>query len=119
MISHVSVCLLAHEEKGLISDTFCHAKREYSFSVRPIGCTPAFFSQNVDLLYSIRYTIIGDYMDVLKVFSHNVRRYRTQLGLSQETVAFRTGLHRTYRYIKTVACSCSEEQATLFYYSRS
>ena len=35
-------------------------------------------------------------MDVLKVFSHNVRRYRTQLGLSQETVAFRTGLHRTY-----------------------
>ncbi len=96
MISHVSVCLLAHEEKGLISDTFCHAKREYNFSVRPIGCTPAFFSQNVDLLYSIRYTIIGDYMDVLKVFSHNVRRYRTQLGLSQETVAFRTGLHRTY-----------------------
>ena len=35
-------------------------------------------------------------MDVLKEFSHNVRRYRTQLGLSQETVAFRTGLHRTY-----------------------
>ena len=28
MISHVSVCLLAHEEKGLISNTFCHAKRE-------------------------------------------------------------------------------------------
>ena len=42
MISHVSVCLLAHEEKGLISNTFCHAKREYSFSVHPIGCTPAF-----------------------------------------------------------------------------
>ena len=36
MISHVSVCLLTHEEKGLISDTFCHAKREYSFSVRPM-----------------------------------------------------------------------------------
>mgnify|MGYP001768844715 CR=1 FL=1 len=36
MISHVLVCLLAHEEKGLISNTFCHAKREYSFSVRPI-----------------------------------------------------------------------------------
>ena len=35
-------------------------------------------------------------MDVLKVFSHNVRRYRTRLGLSQETVAFRAGLHRTY-----------------------
>ena len=42
MIFHVSVCLLAHEEKGLISNTFCHAKRDYSFSVRPIGCTPAF-----------------------------------------------------------------------------
>ena len=44
MISHVSVCLLAHEEKGLISNTFCHAKREYSFSVHPIGCTPAFLN---------------------------------------------------------------------------
>ena len=42
MISLVSVCLLAHGEKGSISNTFCHAKREYSFSVRPIGCTPAF-----------------------------------------------------------------------------
>jgi len=42
MISHVSVCLLAHEENGLISNTFCHTKREYSFSVHPIGCTPAF-----------------------------------------------------------------------------
>ena len=31
MISHVSVCLLAHEEKGLISDTFRHTKWEYSF----------------------------------------------------------------------------------------
>ena len=43
MIFHMSGCLLAHEEKGLISNTFCYAKREYSFSVRPIGCTPAFF----------------------------------------------------------------------------
>ena len=50
MISHVSVCLLAHEEKGLISDTFRHTKWEYSFSVRPIGCTPAFvFLQNEDI----------------------------------------------------------------------
>ena len=43
MIFHVPVCLLAHEEKGSISNTFYHAKREYSFSVRPIGCTPAFY----------------------------------------------------------------------------
>ena len=42
MIFHVSGCLLAHGEKGLISNTFCHTKREYSFSVHPIGCTPAF-----------------------------------------------------------------------------
>ena len=46
MISHVSVCLLAHEEKGLISDIFRHTKWEYSFSVRPIGCTPAFLFLN-------------------------------------------------------------------------
>ena len=35
--------LSARRGKGLISNTFCHAKREYSFSVHPIGCTPAFF----------------------------------------------------------------------------
>ena len=43
MISHVLSYLQVHGEKGLISNTFYHAKREYSFSVRPIGCTPAFF----------------------------------------------------------------------------
>ena len=42
MISHVSGYLSARRGKGLISNTFCHAKREYSFSVHPIGCTPAF-----------------------------------------------------------------------------
>ena len=42
MISHVMARLLAHGEKGSISNTFYHAKREYSLSVRPIGCTPAF-----------------------------------------------------------------------------
>lgn len=41
-------------------------------------------------------------MDVIKVFSHNVRMYRIRLGLSQEAVAFRTGLHRTY--ISAVEC---------------
>lgn len=56
MISHVSVCLLAHEEKGLISNTFCHAKREYSFSVRPIGCTPAFLSKIEATLLKARRT---------------------------------------------------------------
>ena len=36
MISQVSVCLLAHDEIGLISDTFRHTKWEYSFSVDSI-----------------------------------------------------------------------------------
>ena len=27
MISHVSVCLLAHRENGSIPNTFCHTKR--------------------------------------------------------------------------------------------
>ena len=53
MIFHVSGCLLAHGEKGLISNTFCHTKREYSFSVHPIGGTPAFlnmmFSPHISL----------------------------------------------------------------------
>ena len=42
MISHVTVCLLVQGEKSSISNTFCYTKREYSFSVRPIGCTPVF-----------------------------------------------------------------------------
>ena len=42
MIFHVSSCLLAHGEKSLIPNTFRHTKWEYSFSVRPICCTPAF-----------------------------------------------------------------------------
>ena len=42
MISHGAVCLQVHGEKSSISNTFCHAKREYSFSVHPIGYTPVF-----------------------------------------------------------------------------
>ena len=64
MIFHVSVCLLAHEEKGLISNTFCHAKREYSFAVRPIGCTPAFLFVFVIIrFFRFRYTFyhVNDY----------------------------------------------------------
>ena len=43
MISHVSVCLLAHEEKGLISDTFRHTKWEYSFRFVRSAVLPLFF----------------------------------------------------------------------------
>lgn len=35
-------------------------------------------------------------MDIVKVFAHNVRKYRTKKGLSQETLAEKASLHRTY-----------------------
>lgn len=35
-------------------------------------------------------------MDIIKIFSSNVRKYRVSLGLSQEQFAERCGLHRTY-----------------------
>ncbi len=35
-------------------------------------------------------------MDILKVFGDNVRKYREQLGISQEAFAEKCGLHRTY-----------------------
>ena len=35
-------------------------------------------------------------MDIIKVFSSNVRKYRISLGLSQEQFAEKCGLHRTY-----------------------
>ena len=35
-------------------------------------------------------------MDIIKIFSSNVKKYRTSLGLSQEQFAEKCGLHRTY-----------------------
>lgn len=35
-------------------------------------------------------------MDIVKVFAKNLKRYRLQKGLSQETFAEMSGLHRTY-----------------------
>jgi DNA-binding XRE family transcriptional regulator len=40
--------------------------------------------------------IIRDTMSLLQVFSANLRRYRHELGLSQEEFADLAGLHRTY-----------------------
>lgn len=35
-------------------------------------------------------------MDILKVFSKNVKKYRLEKGFSQEELGHETGLHRTY-----------------------
>ncbi len=41
-------------------------------------------------------------MDIVEVFGKNVRRLRTQKGMSQEKFAERCGLHRTY--ISDIEC---------------
>lgn len=41
-------------------------------------------------------------MDIVKVFGSNVRKFRTKTGLSQEALAEKCGLHRTY--ISAVEC---------------
>jgi Helix-turn-helix. len=35
-------------------------------------------------------------MDIVKVFAYNLKKYRTQKKLSQESFAEMAGLHRTY-----------------------
>ncbi len=35
-------------------------------------------------------------MDIIKVFGTNLRKYRNELGISQEKFAEMCGLHRTY-----------------------
>lgn len=41
-------------------------------------------------------------MDIVKVFGNNLRKYRSELGLSQEAFAEKCGLHRTY--ISAIEC---------------
>lgn len=41
-------------------------------------------------------------MNIIEVFGKNVRKYRTQLGVSQEKFAELCGLHRTY--ISDIEC---------------
>lgn len=41
-------------------------------------------------------------MDIVKVFGTNVKKYRLALGLSQEALAEKSSLHRTY--ISAIEC---------------
>ena len=41
-------------------------------------------------------------VNVLKVFAENLRKYRNEIGLSQERFAGKAGLHRTY--ISAIEC---------------
>ena len=41
-------------------------------------------------------------MDVIRVFGTNVRKFRTEMGISQEKFAELCGLHRTY--ISDIEC---------------
>lgn len=41
-------------------------------------------------------------MDILQVFSMNLKKYRKAIGLSQEAFADKAGLHRTY--ISAIEC---------------
>lgn len=41
-------------------------------------------------------------MDIIKVFGNNLKRYRTDMGISQEEFAAKCGMHRTY--ISAIEC---------------
>ena len=41
-------------------------------------------------------------MDIIRVFGSNVKRYRQNIGLSQEAFAEKCGMHRTY--ISAIEC---------------
>lgn len=41
-------------------------------------------------------------MDIINVFGINVKKYRNKRGLSQEALAEKSGLHRTY--ISSIEC---------------
>lgn len=41
-------------------------------------------------------------MNIVKVFRTNLKKYRTAMGISQETFADKCGMHRTY--ISAIEC---------------
>lgn len=40
--------------------------------------------------------MLNSYMDVTQVFAENIKRLRREQGISQEALADKAGLHRTY-----------------------
>ena len=59
----------------------------------------------VDFLYArTLYYILRRFatMDIVKVFGDNLRKYRNDLGVSQEAFAAKCGMHRTY--ISAIEC---------------
>lgn len=41
-------------------------------------------------------------MDIVKIFGNNLKKYRTNIGISQEAFADKCGMHRTY--ISAIEC---------------
>lgn len=41
-------------------------------------------------------------MNIVKVFGNNLKKYRTAMGISQESFADKCGMHRTY--ISAIEC---------------
>lgn len=57
--------------------------------------------------------------NIKKLFGKKVKQFRLELGISQEELAFRTGLHRTYisdleRGNRNVSLETIEKLATAF-----
>ncbi len=53
-------------------------------------------------------------MGIIKIFSKNVKKYRNEMGLSQEDFAEKSGLHRTY----ISALECKKEALRWIMYKK-
>ena len=53
-------------------------------------------------------------MDIIEVFAENVKKYRNEMGLSQEAFAEKSGLHRTY----ISALECKKRSIAIFIIQR-
>ena len=60
-------------------------------------CLFTYCMQSYIIYYEVFYA-----MDIVKVFAQNMRKYRLEKHLSQEALAEKAGLHRTY--ISAIEC---------------